>query len=80
MQANMPKVGRNDLCPCGSGKKFKYCHEGREAELVAVLANGGQPAPSMASQLATKQGAAKAAQPAKSQATRGRAAPSAKKR
>ncbi|MBP7101983.1 MAG: preprotein translocase subunit SecA [Bacteroidales bacterium] len=23
------KVGRNDLCPCGSGKKFKNCH-GRE--------------------------------------------------
>nr|MBP8724699.1 SEC-C domain-containing protein [Saprospiraceae bacterium] len=21
-----PKVGRNDLCPCGSGKKFKNCH------------------------------------------------------
>ncbi|MBO9716738.1 MAG: preprotein translocase subunit SecA [Pseudoxanthomonas sp.] len=21
-----PKVGRNDLCPCGSGKKFKHCH------------------------------------------------------
>jgi preprotein translocase subunit SecA len=20
------KVGRNDLCPCGSGKKFKKCH------------------------------------------------------
>ena len=20
------KVGRNDQCPCGSGKKFKYCH------------------------------------------------------
>jgi len=20
-----PKVGRNDLCPCGSGKKFKNC-------------------------------------------------------
>jgi preprotein translocase subunit SecA len=20
------KVGRNDLCPCGSGKKFKQCH------------------------------------------------------
>ncbi|WMQ74362.1 MAG: Protein translocase subunit SecA [Sodalis sp.] len=20
------KVGRNDPCPCGSGKKFKYCH------------------------------------------------------
>lgn len=23
---NMPKVGRNDPCPCGSGKKFKQCH------------------------------------------------------
>jgi preprotein translocase subunit SecA len=21
-----PKVGRNDPCPCGSGKKFKSCH------------------------------------------------------
>jgi len=20
-----PKVGRNDPCPCGSGKKFKHC-------------------------------------------------------
>jgi preprotein translocase subunit SecA len=20
------KIGRNDLCPCGSGKKFKKCH------------------------------------------------------
>ncbi len=22
----MPKVGRNEPCPCGSGKKFKHCH------------------------------------------------------
>ena len=21
-----PKIGRNDLCPCGSGKKYKKCH------------------------------------------------------
>lgn len=21
-----PKVGRNDVCPCGSGKKYKKCH------------------------------------------------------
>jgi preprotein translocase subunit SecA len=21
-----PKIGRNDMCPCGSGKKFKKCH------------------------------------------------------
>jgi preprotein translocase subunit SecA len=25
-----PKIGRNDPCPCGSGKKFKNCH-GRDA-------------------------------------------------
>jgi preprotein translocase subunit SecA len=23
---DQPKVGRNELCPCGSGKKFKRCH------------------------------------------------------
>jgi preprotein translocase subunit SecA len=22
----VPKVGRNDPCPCGSGKKYKKCH------------------------------------------------------
>jgi preprotein translocase subunit SecA len=26
MLNGMPKVGRNDPCPCGSGKKFKQCH------------------------------------------------------
>jgi len=25
-----PKTGRNDSCPCGSGKKFKNCH-GKDA-------------------------------------------------
>jgi preprotein translocase subunit SecA len=25
-----PKIGRNDSCPCGSGKKFKQCH-GKDA-------------------------------------------------
>jgi preprotein translocase subunit SecA len=24
--AALPKVGRNDPCPCGSGKKYKHCH------------------------------------------------------
>ena len=28
------KVGRNDPCPCGSGKKFKHCH-GREVGAVS---------------------------------------------
>jgi preprotein translocase subunit SecA len=26
VQRNAPKVGRNDPCPCGSGKKYKKCH------------------------------------------------------
>jgi preprotein translocase subunit SecA len=26
IRREMPKVGRNDPCPCGSGKKFKNCH------------------------------------------------------
>jgi len=26
VRRDMPKVGRNDPCPCGSGKKYKYCH------------------------------------------------------
>ena len=25
-----PMAGRNDRCPCGSGKKYKQCHLGRE--------------------------------------------------
>jgi preprotein translocase subunit SecA len=28
--ASWGKVGRNEDCPCGSGKKFKHCH-GRNA-------------------------------------------------
>ena len=27
------KPGRNDLCSCGSGKKFKHCCEGRVTSL-----------------------------------------------
>src|SRR5882724_10532530 len=26
IRRDTPKVGRNDPCPCGSGKKFKHCH------------------------------------------------------
>lgn len=26
MQRDEPKIGRNDPCPCGSGKKYKHCH------------------------------------------------------
>ncbi len=26
VKRSYPKVGRNDPCPCGSGKKYKFCH------------------------------------------------------
>ncbi|HXQ79967.1 MAG TPA: preprotein translocase subunit SecA [Opitutaceae bacterium] len=26
LRRDTPKVGRNDPCPCGSGKKYKHCH------------------------------------------------------
>ncbi len=28
--AHHPKAGRNDPCPCGSGKKYKKCCEGKQ--------------------------------------------------
>ncbi|HSO21412.1 MAG TPA: preprotein translocase subunit SecA [Chondromyces sp.] len=31
VRRNQPKVGRNDPCPCGSGKKYKRCHGAAEA-------------------------------------------------
>jgi preprotein translocase subunit SecA len=34
VKRDRPKVGRNDPCPCGSGKKYKKCC-GREAEAAA---------------------------------------------
>jgi preprotein translocase subunit SecA len=30
LRRDMPKVGRNDPCPCGSGKKYKNCHMRQE--------------------------------------------------
>ena len=30
-----PKVGRNDPCPCGSGKKFKKCCDGRQPQTAS---------------------------------------------
>ena len=28
----MGKIGRNDLCPCGSGKKYKKCFLAKDEE------------------------------------------------
>ena len=35
VRRDKPKVGRNDPCPCGSGKKYKKCHGKDEAEASA---------------------------------------------
>jgi preprotein translocase subunit SecA len=32
VRRDQPKVGRNDPCPCGSGKKYKKCHGREDAE------------------------------------------------
>jgi hypothetical protein len=32
------KVGRNDVCPCGSGKKYKSCHLSAGEEWLHQLA------------------------------------------
>ena len=36
----MPRTGRNDPCPCGSGKKYKHCclDKDRAAELAPAIA------------------------------------------
>jgi hypothetical protein len=40
----MPRPGRNDACPCGSGKKFKHCCVSKKDRvspaLIAVLVAG----------------------------------------
>ncbi|MBA3501679.1 MAG: SEC-C domain-containing protein, partial [Deltaproteobacteria bacterium] len=35
VRRDRPKVGRNDPCPCGSGKKYKKCH-GKDEEASAA--------------------------------------------
>ena len=35
---HVEKVGRNDPCPCGSGRKFKDCHERAGSAYLEKLA------------------------------------------
>lgn len=35
--SHSPEIGRNDLCPCGSGLKFKRCHYNPRFELPFLL-------------------------------------------
>ncbi|MAU01431.1 MAG: hypothetical protein CL608_30190 [Anaerolineaceae bacterium] len=40
LRRDMPKVGRNDPCPCGSGKKYKHCHLRQDMAAQSSGANG----------------------------------------
>ena len=35
---HVAKIGRNDPCPCGSGKKFKDCHQREGSAFLEKLA------------------------------------------
>ncbi len=34
---HVSKIGRNDLCPCGSGKKYKQCHQSEGSAFLEKL-------------------------------------------
>lgn len=34
-----PKIGRNDPCPCGNGRKFKHCHGRPQFELPNLVSS-----------------------------------------
>ena len=36
----LKKLGRNDLCWCKSGKKYKYCHEDMDSKIAAFKRKG----------------------------------------
>jgi tetratricopeptide (TPR) repeat protein len=47
--AALPPAGRNDPCPCGSGKRYKHCH----GAAAATVAAPGASTPSVEQRLAT---------------------------
>ena len=51
--ASATKVGRNDPCPCGSGRKFKHCCEGKmeRAEPPAQASPRASPSPALKQRL-----------------------------
>jgi len=38
MPRQVAKIGRNSPCPCGSGKKYKDCHQAEGEAFLAKLA------------------------------------------
>jgi hypothetical protein len=47
----MEKVGRNDLCPCGSGKKYKKCCEMTKTKSLQARISPAAPQASKAASL-----------------------------
>ncbi len=45
MYDNGPVPGRNDACWCGSGKKYKKCHEALDEKLQRFYDQGAEPLP-----------------------------------
>jgi preprotein translocase subunit SecA len=43
LRRDMPKVGRNDPCPCGSGKKYKHCHMKEDTAASTSTSTNGRP-------------------------------------
>ena len=43
LRRDMPKVGRNDPCPCGSGKKYKHCHMKEDMAAAQGPVSNGRP-------------------------------------
>lgn len=41
----MFKIGRNDKCWCGSGKKYKACHYSKDEEMLGKYSSQGYPIP-----------------------------------
>ncbi len=37
-QRQMVQIGRNESCPCGSGKKYKFCHQTEGEPFLQKLA------------------------------------------
>jgi hypothetical protein len=52
--ATRQKISRNDPCPCGSGKKFKHCHYGKDIDWSARTETARRPVlPRMVSKAAS---------------------------
>lgn len=41
-EPDLPKVGRNQPCPCGSGRKYKNCHSGKKPRQRRVTLDFGR--------------------------------------